>query len=112
MSAVAGEIVGLNYGTNGRSCCSHPVCGVSLMPGDLIRFKPCVVTRKFKDGSSVVENALKAVKVVDGCETCHVGFIATATVVSSRLVPASKTSLLKFWSCSKTVTTLIFVERI
>jgi hypothetical protein len=84
MSGVAGEIVGLNYGTNGRSCCSHDVCGQSLMPGDLVRFKPSVVTRNFKDGSSVVENALKAVKVVDGCETCHVGFIATSTVVSSR----------------------------
>jgi hypothetical protein len=79
-----GEIVGLNYGTNGRSCCSHEVCGVSLQPGDLIRIKPAVISHTFKDGSSVVENALKVVKVVDGCETCHVGFIATATVVSSR----------------------------
>jgi hypothetical protein len=79
-----GEIVGLNYGTNGRSCVSHNVCGVSLLPGDLVRFKAAVISRTFKDGSSVTENALKAIKVVDGCETCHVGFIATAAVVSSR----------------------------
>jgi hypothetical protein len=78
------EIVGFNYGTNGRSCCSHDVCSVSLQPGDLVRFKPAVISRTFKDCSSVVENTLKAVKVTDGCETCHVGFIATATVVSSR----------------------------
>jgi hypothetical protein len=43
-----------------------------------------VISHTFKDGSSVTENALKAEKVVDGCETCHVGFIATAAVVSSR----------------------------
>jgi hypothetical protein len=79
-----GEIVGLNYGTNGRSCCSHDVCGVSLEPGDLVRFKATVISRTSKDGSTVTENALKVVKVVDGCETCHVGFIATVAVVSSR----------------------------
>jgi hypothetical protein len=84
MNAMDGEIVGLNYGTNGRSCCSHDVCGISLVPGDLVHFKSAVISRTFKDGSSVVENALKAVKIIDGCETCHVGFIATATVVSAR----------------------------
>jgi hypothetical protein len=42
-----------------------------------------VILRTFKDSSTVTENALKAVKVVNGCETCHVGFIATAMVVSS-----------------------------
>jgi hypothetical protein len=84
MTSIDGEIVGLNYGTNGRSCCSHEVCGVCLEPGDLVRFKSAVISRTFKDGSNVIENSLKAVNVVDGCETCHVGFIATATVVLSR----------------------------
>jgi hypothetical protein len=84
MTSIDGEIVGLNYSMNGCLCCSHEVCSVCLEPVDLVRFKSAVISLTFKDGSNVIENSLKAVKVVDGCETCHVGFIATATVVSSR----------------------------
>jgi hypothetical protein len=65
------EIVGLLASTNGRSCSVHSECGKSVVVGDLLRLKECVVSI-----SGVTENAIKLVKITDdGVEGCTVAYI-------------------------------------
>ena len=64
------EIVGLNSCTNGRSCSLHPICGESVMVGDVLRLVECVVTV-----NSETKTAVKCVKVIDGIDTCTVAFV-------------------------------------
>jgi hypothetical protein len=64
------EIVGLYCGSNGRSCCSHKICGEHVVPGDLLRLVSTVVE---VDGE--VEEAIKFVRVLDGVDCCNVGFV-------------------------------------
>ena len=64
------EVVGLQSSTNGRSCTIHECCGEDVGVGDVLRVVPCTVA---VDG--VVEEALKVVKVVEGVDSCTVGFI-------------------------------------
>lgn len=64
------EIVGLYCGSNGRSCCSHKICGQYVVPGDLLRLVQTVV-----DVDGEVEEAIKFVRVVDGVDCCDVGFV-------------------------------------
>jgi hypothetical protein len=66
-----GEIVGLKSGTNGRSCEAHLCCGASLHVGDLVRFR--LVMLEVQGGAPV--EALKVLKIKDGTEGCHVGFL-------------------------------------
>ena len=72
-----GEIFGINGSTNGRSCESHDCCGSRLMPDDLIRFKLTVIDTGIRKN----EEAIKAVRVRDGTETCTVGFLPRSLVV-------------------------------
>jgi hypothetical protein len=64
------EIVGTSSPTNGRTCNLHAICGDSLVAGDICRLVPCSVTI-----NNVDEEAIKVVKVVDGMETCMVGYV-------------------------------------
>lgn len=64
------EIVGLFNSSNGRSCTVHKVCGKHLQVGDLVR-----LVKTFVFINMHHEEAVKVVKVVDGCDTCTVGFI-------------------------------------
>ena len=45
------EIVGLNLGSNERSCTVHDVCGESVVVGDYIRFRLTVL-----DGMELIYN--------------------------------------------------------
>jgi hypothetical protein len=66
-----GEIVGLKSGKNERSCGAHLCCGASLHVGDLVRFR--LVMLEVKGGAPV--KALNVLKIKDGTEGCHVGFL-------------------------------------
>lgn len=68
------EIVGLNASSNGRSCCQHAICGVSLQVGDVVKLVDTMV----ESGGSELEPALKVVIIRDGAATCTVGFIPRA----------------------------------
>ena len=64
------EVFGLHGSSNGRSCTAHEACGRSVQRGDVLRLVTCVV-----DISGATETAIKAVKVIDGVDTCTVGFV-------------------------------------
>jgi hypothetical protein len=64
-----GTIVGLHGTTNGRSCSLHEVCGRLVKVDSLVWFKSCYVNI-----NSRVE-AIKAVLVQCGKETCTIGFL-------------------------------------
>jgi hypothetical protein len=64
------EIVGLLSSSNGRSCSCHPVCGESVVVGDVLRLVRTVVSVNGR-----VEPAVKLVKVTDGFDGCSVAFI-------------------------------------
>ena len=64
------EIVGLLSPTNGRSCSVHACCGEHVAVGDVLRLVRTIVTIGDKS-----EIAVKCVKVVNGVDSCTVGFI-------------------------------------
>jgi hypothetical protein len=64
------DIVGLDKGDHGRSCCSHDACGFSVDVNDIIVLRDEVVEQ---DG--VLEEVVKAFVVREGAPTCHVGFL-------------------------------------
>ena len=64
------EIVGLHSSSNGRICGVHEQCGRSVKKGDVLRLVGCVV-----DINGASETAVKAVRVIDGVDTCTVGFV-------------------------------------
>ena len=64
------EVFGLHSASNGRSCSVHTECGRSVQRGDVLRLVKCVV-----DIHGATETAVKAVKVIDGVDTCTVGFV-------------------------------------
>jgi hypothetical protein len=70
MDSRDGEIVGILSATNSRSCSTHVCCGEHLRLGDLVCFQPTVV-----DIGGKVQEALAAVRIFDGTETCTVGFL-------------------------------------
>jgi hypothetical protein len=65
------EIIGLHHCTEGRSCTIHPVCGLEVNNNDVLRLVPFVA----QIWGSAPEEAIKLVKIVDGTETCTVGFV-------------------------------------
>jgi hypothetical protein len=65
-----GEIVGLASGESGRACESHEICGHHVAVGDLVKFKVVVLE---EEGG--LETKIKAVKIRDGTESCHIGFL-------------------------------------
>ena len=75
-----GELVGLHGSINGRSCVAHPCCGKTLKEDDLGRFKAVVVETK----PGVHEEAVAAVRIKEGLESCVVGFLPRATAKRCR----------------------------
>ena len=63
------EIAGLERGNNGRHCAIHHSvpCGSVVAVGDIIMLEKY----ELDDG----EDAMKAMKIVDGHPTCHVAFL-------------------------------------
>jgi hypothetical protein len=66
------EIVGLDSGTHGRSCRSHECYGKHLCVGFWVRFSLVILEG---DGDGQYTEATKAIKIKDGTECCHVGFL-------------------------------------
>ena len=64
------EIVGLYACSNGRSCSRHETCGQHVKVGNVLRLVKCVVTIKGR-----AEEAVKLVKIQDGCDSCTVAFV-------------------------------------
>jgi hypothetical protein len=62
--------VGLESGSNGRSCCLHAWCGLTVAVGDLLRLKPTIA-----EIAGIPEPAIKLVKLVDGADGCTVAFV-------------------------------------
>jgi len=88
MNGRDGEIVGLFSPTHGRSCGRHQVCGRQVSRGSLVVFKREVVMvdadlgvegGEQNDSTAPVrlapETVLKVLLVVDGEESCHIGFL-------------------------------------
>jgi hypothetical protein len=65
-----GEIFGLEGEEGGRSCESHDVCGNHLDVGDLVKFN--VMMSLVGEEEEVV---IEVIKIWDGNETCHAGFL-------------------------------------
>lgn len=65
------EIVGLHCNSEGRSCTAHDICGKYVNTNDVLRLVSFIATVRDKDP----EEAIKLVKIVDGTETCTVGFV-------------------------------------
>ena len=75
-----GEIVGLHYHSNGRSCNQHACCGRILQSGHVVRFKCDVMDVLYEHTDGVVEDVrremvMKVIHIKDGTEMCHVGFL-------------------------------------
>ncbi len=66
------EIVGLLEANNNRACEQHKVCGQTVVKGSLLNLKPCVIVNE----SGRNEYAISANIMLDGIETCTVGFVA------------------------------------
>ena len=65
------EIVGINSGTNGRSCYQHDICGSVIEEDSVVRL------RKMQIRNSIgrEETAIAAFHVTDGIDQCHVGYL-------------------------------------
>ena len=72
MSDVADDlkIVGLMSNTNGRSCGVYHICGDHVVVGDVLHLVAMVMQVEDR-----TEEAIKVIKVVDGVDTCTVGFV-------------------------------------
>ena len=69
-------IVGLDDPHFGRSCERHEICGHSVQLNDLCYLKPAVVKLGSSEkGNLVMRQAVKAVRIEDGSESCIVGFL-------------------------------------
>ena len=64
------EIVGTKYSNNGRSCSDHRACGALLHVDAVVSIRDVQIQI-----SDVPELALAAHLVVDGQDTCRVGFL-------------------------------------
>ena len=74
------EIVGISSPTSGRSCLLHEVCGDHLKEGDVCRL--VLITLSIRN---VEEEAIKVMKVVDGNDTCMVGFVSRSFTAMERV---------------------------
>ena len=74
------EIVGTSSATNGRSCQLHEVCGEHLCEGDVCRLVLTTVSIQ-----NIEEEAIKVVKVVNGIDTCMVGFVTRSFTAMERV---------------------------
>jgi hypothetical protein len=71
------EIYGILNSTNGRLCVTRFICGEHLNAGDLICFRSMVVD----DVDGAPESAIATVCILDGTETCIVGFLPLSIVL-------------------------------
>ena len=74
------EIVGLSSSTSGRSCILHEMCGETLNEGDVCRLILITVVINQRE-----EEAIKVVKVVDGTDTCTIGFVSRSFTAMERV---------------------------
>ena len=74
------EILGLNQGTNGRSCPDHDNCGSVVKPDVVCRLRKVQVIIQGKE-----ESAIAAYWVTDGIDSCRVGFLPKHCVCHWRL---------------------------
>ena len=74
------EIVGTKYSNNGRSCRHHRACGALLYEDALVSIRKVEV-----EISKIPEPALAVYLVVDGRDTCRVGFLKKNLVKHSNL---------------------------
>jgi hypothetical protein len=65
-----GEIVGIASGESGRTCEIHKVCGELLAVGNLVKFKLVVIEVDDEE-----DEAIKAIKILNDMDSCHVGFL-------------------------------------
>ena len=65
------EIVGIEPGTNGRSCYQHDVCGSVIEEGVVVRQRKIQI----RNNNGKEETAVAAFHVTDGIDQCHVGFL-------------------------------------
>lgn len=69
-------LVGLVDSSFGRSCERHDICGQAVGFNDVAILKKTIVRiGSAEEGNLVIREAIKAVKVEDGTETCLVGFL-------------------------------------
>jgi hypothetical protein len=101
-----GESVGLAEGSGGRSCESHEKFLDHLAVDDLVKFKVCVMEVRQKE-----DTVINAVKIRDGVESCHVGFLSRHIVYVQRF-ESLQTSIVISWRFIKTLKTLQRRERI
>ena len=73
-----GEIWGLTLSTFGRSCERHDCCGETLQKDQVLRFKKIRITC---GPNGETEEAIVAIRIEDGCETCKVGYIPPRVVM-------------------------------
>lgn len=74
------QFVGLNSSNNGRSCSLHVCCGDHVRSGDLLRLLKCIVVI-----NGVTEEAIKLVKIINGTDTCTVGFIPREELKNTKI---------------------------
>jgi hypothetical protein len=89
------ELYGLLGCTNGRSCERHTCCGESVILGDILRIKRTVVTI---NGS--LDDAIKFVSIVDGCEKCTVGFVSKALFSNMSALTDKFVEVVEFYGTS------------
>ena len=70
-SGVMIEIVGLGQRNNGRSCDVHGVCGVTAKENMVVRISKVQVL----DWNNNPEDALAVHSVINGVDTCRIGFL-------------------------------------
>ena len=68
-----GEIFGVLEISNGSSCSCHHCCGEHFKRDDVIRLVPTTVPVEGAPGEA--EDAVVAIRISDGTETCRVGFL-------------------------------------
>jgi hypothetical protein len=64
------EIVGIESGTNGRSCYQHDVCGSVIEEDVVVRLRKMQI----RNNIGKEETAIAAFHVTDGIDQCRVGF--------------------------------------
>ena len=70
-SGITVEIVGIESGTNGRSCYQHDVCGSVIEEDVVVRLRKIQI----RNNIGKEETAIAAFHVTDGIDQCHVGFL-------------------------------------
>jgi hypothetical protein len=77
------DVVGLDNGSNGRSCVQHSVCGSFVLVDDILYCKWAV--QAFDEDGDIPEACVQVYKLAcDGHVGCHVGYLPRRVVKASR----------------------------